>query len=751
LSNPTITATINLTDNASAAIGNLAKQAAAVTNSVNQSMKNMVPSNVMNGAMAGIKGAFSGMAEHAISQVRKVMTELSELRSRMEAFGGSSREQAKAIIDQSLINGPKLPGGAKGFADASYSAMKANFTDKQAPIVAREGVLFAQATKLEPAQATEDLVKLAGIWGMLTDKEGKRTTADKVEPERLSGILKQVRGRYIMESQKLPGKETDLLEFYKYFGPVAAQLGLSPAEQQAWALTQAQGGVGGSHAGVYARGATSRIAAPSSKARGALSSVGLQLDDFVTVDKDNLDADAKVKAIKQKLPGLEKEISERIKRAYEKGKSGELSYSQMTDEVAKAIESSKKDNGKDLVSKDKAAKTANDVSVTSIKNVDVMGLMRRLKEIGAGPPVYKAVFGIESGTGAAIANQNNVSDVSDDLKKDHTPSNYEQVANQAEAAMKESLDAATKRLTESLMATGVRLMQPFEEVMTKAANVISTFTDVIREASEPTRTFMGAMVALGAGGVMVSFGTQMLRVVGAMMGVATNGNLAAAALGRVAASGAAPMVGGVAGKAGAAGAAGLLGTVGWLGAGLYLSYLAARAAPTIGENGATRLGKGPKKWQPEYEDLAPDRISKRFKSVWDGERGETRKFIKEGLQPLFTDETLANMGITPPQGKAAAGWQSSITPVAPVPAGDAKWGPQPAGGAAPVNVTGDLTGTANITANITLTPSPLFNAEINGLKAEVLRLKGNVGGNKTGTNLAGSNGAQPVSTGAGGQ
>ena len=64
------------------------------------------------------------------------------------------------------------------------------------------------------------------------------------------------------------------------------------------------------------------------------------------------------------------------------------------------------------------------------------------------------------------------------------------------------------------------------------------------------------------------------------------------------------------------------------------------------------------------------------------------------------------------------------------------------------SVTGTVSGEATIMNRIEVSPSQWFVAKIGSIESAIVSLKGNIGGDKTGVNMGGQNGAKAVTTGA---
>lgn len=735
MANPSVNVTINATDNASPAIQKLNGMARAASEQVNNQLKG-IGAGFNSNALIGAKLAFTGFAVHAVSEIRKVMNEMSTMRSRMEAFGGATAAEARQLQDTALQKGAKLPGGAVAYQKAEYSGMKANLTPQQAAVVAPHGVRFGQMTGVSPDQGMENLTQIMGIWQYFRDKDGNITTPDKMDPKLLDAAYTKARGRYIEEAKTLPGRESDLFDFYKMAGPVMQANNIPEHEQRAFAQSMAQGGFGGSHAGVYARGFTARILSPNNKGRAAMEANGMSPNDYFRVNQNAIDPEQKTKAVEAQTGKLDAAARAKVLEAQRMLKSGELSLTQALDATADAITGQESKSGKGVLDRAKAQKIATDVAVTSVDKVDVMQLFKDAKDKKANSSFFRSLMGLEAGTGGQVAVMNNAPQIAEDFK--NAPYDPAENVRKADAAMDANINAATERVKNTLQSTGLTMMQPLEAVIIQGANAISGILDGFNSASEATKAFGTTIVGITGGAAFLAITRNALTTAGAILSLGNAATVAAARLsGTAMLPAGAAAAGGVMGRAGGALSSLMGGPIAMLGAGVFATYMGLRALPPMSENMNPRTG-GRKKSAFEYEDDAPDSrgVNRRFASgnAFDHKvRGETRRFLNE-LNGAGEDAASFD------KPKAANSWADSIpngTTQAPA-AGDAKWGS--------TTITGTMTGEGIMRGEFTVIQSPLLEVRLSRLESGIIGLKGQIGNSKTGVNLAGSNGAQPVAS-----
>ena len=191
--------------------------------------------------------------------------------------------------------------------------------------------------------------------------------------------------------------------------------------------------------------------------------------------------------------------------------------------------------------------------------------------------------------------------------------------------------------------------------------------------------------------------------------------------------------------AAAAAEGGVLSTVGrWAGKG-------ARGAFSAGSLGvAAGLTAAELYYQNHPEGTQAEADMNSLTAEYSRVRRGNRRFGKPKEQPLPDFATL-DLPDTSTHWYDGAGWQP-INPDKvqwPNPAQTSAAQGQPAG----IDVHGTVEGQASINVNVVVTPSPLFDAKMDGLKNDVVRLSGRLGGDKTGTNLSGSNGVSPSTAG----
>ena len=206
MAGPTVTATITVNDQASPAIQRLSEIAANTSRQVNSHLGQIGKGKNWNSSLNGMNLAFTAMAANALKNVAQVMSKLSELEARMQAFGGASQKQAREITNNAITNGPQLPGGALGYSQAAKAGLQAGLTPEQAKLVAPHGLHYAKMNETSPEQGTEELLQLTNMWGNFKNEKGETVSPDQLNPKQFEAAVAKTRARYIREARNLPGK-----------------------------------------------------------------------------------------------------------------------------------------------------------------------------------------------------------------------------------------------------------------------------------------------------------------------------------------------------------------------------------------------------------------------------------------------------------------------------------------------------------------------------------------------------------------
>ena len=761
MAGPTVTATILANDQASPAIQKLANIAADASKQVNTHLDGVGKGRNYGGALNGMNFAFTAMAANALKNIAQVMSKLSEMESRMQAFGGATQQQARDITKSAITNGPQTPGGALGYAQSAKAGLQAGLTPEQAKLVAPHGTHYAKMNETTPEQGTEELLQLTNMWGNFKNAKGETVSPDQLTPQQFEAAVAKTRARYIREARQLPGKPRDLFEFYKMAGPAFEGAGVSEEYQGAMAVKLAQGGFSGGHSGTYGRGIVERAVTPTAGGRSSLAALGIDINKLIHVNTNAVDPENAVKSIQSQTGKLDDNATLKVRETADRLKKGELTYTEAVEQTASALKGQNKKGGKGVLDDQAAVKIANGTLMNYVDKIDFPGLVKRLKETDAGLPVLRKLFGIESGTGAKVLLHSDLDESATRMKQDKDSKPDKEVLREADSAMMNNIPASIERLTNTMQSLQSQVLQPYSDSAVKVMNTISDFGQSVITMHGPVKDLAGDLAIVAAG--FAAFKTT-AKIAEVAAGIASLGTASTAAAAATSAS-VVPTTAAAASltRLAAVNIAGLATGIGLLAFAVYEAIKFMQGIPKSEENHNPRVQawdrarNGIVKPGDTYEDLIHSekwRANKRFSSgdpLDNPEKGSTQKVLKSWLDGVRDDGVYAagqeanrKFGNTGEQ--STGGWSDSVKAGRPgaAPEGDAKWGDGTPTKAQDINVNGTVSGDATVHLEATITPSAWFEARFNKLEAAVVSLKGQVGGDKLGTNLAGRNGAQPV-------
>ena len=393
------------------------------------------------------------------------------------------------------------------------------------------------------------------------------------------------------------------------------------------------------------------------------------------------------------------------------------------DYQAGKIDASKLDSSLvDTVKESGAKGTQNDATVSKgvfgmmtgfVKSVDILGQMKEAKEKGVGVGWWTGRYGLEAGTGAMTASQHMTPEGWD--KVNHLGDKpYSEQFDDAETKRKEGVSFQTKRfedLINGIQTTMAHLAEPSLVAGLQTLNAaLESFSSNITTYAEGIKQIGEALAPVGKliYSTFIQPGLDLIEMIGKLATAIANMletiRPYAEALGLMKKKDKKPLPGEPGGPEGPPAPKTIWPTL-------------TDAAGTVG-NVVTTVQDAKKKaydtvahWVTEAADAAtqgnPDSPNARR-----GTTGNMRRNMREGE---VIDES-AGLNMTP----ANSGTTTVI---------------------------GTVEGQATVNTNITVEPSSWFTTKIANIESAIVSLKGSIGGDKTGVNMPGSNGAKPAYTG----
>lgn len=663
--------------------------------------------------------------------------------SRLGSYVGLPADVVARLRDQSRKDGVAFAGGQHGFLKEAEAAAKSNVPRAAIGRAAMLGQQFGDYLgEGMPGEGFEKAQNVAEYLGYFKTKDGRKVNMaglvqalqeqGKSEAEATAIAIDQMKsatGEYRRWANVLPGKESELFAFLKHAAPTAESLNISKQDMLANYMMLSTAGITGERAGTYFRGFETRGATPSFVAMAAARTMGMDPFKYSQFDKSVLDPGNFVKGFETQFRGA---VPEKAKKALASAvskfvASGSNDIFAAKDSFVDAIVKNA-DGKKDFMNSEMVNKRVMKQLSLGIRGSNTLDLLEDMVKQGKDTAGFvRAMYGIEAGTPIKQLTLQDIQRAREQSKAALTgsPQDYR---TEWDAMMKSRVDSfygTWEGMLNRFAAAFDTMTQSVEGPLGKLGTTINGLLDGFNTASDGVKTLgAGAMVAAAA---LSTIGTFKLAssVVGALSGGAG-----------VAAAGAGGAAAGAGFGAGAAPIAGLL---------------AGGALATAMTNSAIHAMSDEQRKALINNYFSPDTAL--GAAIVQGGPGATSdpftenvtgpfvKHVGGTLKNLFSDIYRVVHGDYDElrqkysSGKTPADWEQSRQDLN---------GP---GKDKRVEVQGTVEGQATVKSEIVVTPSPWFETKISNIENQVMSLRGSLGGDKLGTNLAGSNGAKPVSTG----
>ena len=732
MSNPSVTATIAVDDQASPAMKELARLAKMIGQETAQALRGG------NGdALAqSFNRANNAAREHigALTSIRNLHREIAGLAAGVA--GSKFFQSAKAAVSAYLPyeKDVRYQAAIQGFGAADQKLLDA----QRVEAAKRFGVLPMDTLHAQQAFVTRNFS--APITKAATDQSLILSKALNVPVEEASKIVEGItfaQGIHLKDAQTasiemrrssdraaIAAKAgamspEDVREFAKYGMGMSKAAGISADQAYAIGMTLKRANVGGDESGVFMRQLSARLMAPTKQSFDAFAHMGLRYEDFAT--QGNVSPDAIDATLKRRYgKGLSAEGKANLTEAFGDEKRNVLANrEEFTAAVREAVEA----GGEKLSKIDQrhlvdTALRQYDLAKTGFRGGD---LLEAILSKGS-PKDLQALVGDKQG-GRATMLLSALDQYREYLEKlSHGDGYAEKIANERMAGAA----AAVDRFNASLDAASKKVVEANQGLIEKGANMASGAVGSFLNLSPERLQTLSAAGGMGAGAAMLSATSGILNLASAATAAAT-------ALWRVAGGGAAGTVAGTASNVAGAMAAG---------------GLAARGANALSA-GARFLGWGALATAavPFLTDLYhPDgKVSARLGGEAFGEDNMALvdAAVKRNMEAASAarrgDEAMAT--ITERRGGNLS-YRRALSQSL-----DEQYGT--GGGSGPQTVTGEVTGSAELHQNIAVEVRPTAYLESVVQRAESvskLSLSGHLGTSMQGP---GDNGTKPSLGGTG--
>lgn len=609
MSGPSVQATISAVDQATAVLNQFARNVQHLSRNINAGAKEATAASAgyvagvgrmashtetaqsrISRSMAAIATSFglTGLAVGSLlSKITSVAKELSDITSKMQAYGDVSRgviEKMNVAMGSRPISGYTRP---QDFARATYAAARANLNDEQSLAAAEEGVKFGDVIGLGAEEATERLLAYGHSKNFFKDAQGRTVSADQLSVAELRRQLKELRGQFIQLARVYAGSERKLLEIQSQVAPMGEASALPPEVQDAMMVMAAQKGMEAT-ARKHLRGIIAK-ATPTQEAMALMFSAGLDPAKYMTINREAIEAENLIKGYEARFGTLNKRARRGVAESVDQFKRGEIDQSTYLRKQAEALQQT---GVKSLEDAARASKAVIRQQAGFVQQYDLTAELRDARERGVMTAGYaKARFGIESGS-TALAIVDRLDRTIEEVRAMRLKQSGVDVADQADVTRQASFGFQATAFWNNLTALIGRLFEPYEATITAALGKLNDWIEAINGASLEARK-LAADLALAVG-ALAAFRTALFAK---DFFSGTRG--APGAIAKEAAKDAA-LVGGRTGL-------GALGPLGWMAAAGWFAYDIADALSDgeLSRSGSTteRIAKIRKKL--ERDDLLP--------------------------------------------------------------------------------------------------------------------------------------------------
>jgi len=739
MAGPTVTVTLAVMDNVTGKMNEIKALARGLNQSIAPNLGLGKATGEVNDLKSGLQGlgsiaktagsvvagAFALMAGAVATHAFKMNMEIADLQSRMEAFGGLTKEAAENMRKIGATELAGFKGGQKGAMKASKAAAYVGVNEESLPDVARAGMIYADALDIDPGEGTEKLLQLLQMNGRLKDEKGNKIDISKASREQLRHAVNEELGHQIALNRVMPGKESDNFEFAKIAGPELRSMHVSEPEQDAMQYFLAQGGITGSHAGTYVRGVYSRANKVTDKSVAVDRQFGLDPFAAMKIDKKAITGDSVTAGLEARWGTFDPETRAKIKKTVDEFHTTGQDLGKLNTSLTDVVKGSgKKGAQNDAVVGKGVTRTLTNYS----EGVDLPTLLESTKahfaKQGKEIPAswYREHFGVEIGTAVQAIVQNMTKEGWDKLHNLNSDKSYSQQAQEAADARLNSLPGQFQRfqnLVDGIQTTLMHMAEPsmiaglksINDALQNFSSNIGTYADGIKQIGEALKP-VGELIY----SKFIQPGLDLIDLI-AKLGSAIANMLEtirpyAEALGLMKKKDKLP------GEAG--------GPEG-------------PRAPLPGEIGGPEGPAAPKSIWPTLTDTAGF-VGNTVKTVSDAKKkvyDTVGSWVTEAVEMATTgnpDSPNAKRGTTG-QMRRNMNEDGGFTQQPPVPY-------------VPTELNGTVTGQGQMTINVETTPSQWLISKVGSMENAIISLQGRVGNDKVGVNMPGSNGALP-STGNG--
>ncbi|MCX5513372.1 phage tail tape measure protein [Kaistia algarum] len=380
-----------------------------------------------------------------------------------------------------------------------------------------------QAKNYALALGTDMTTAAEAIRGYLASTGKDISTQEKAVREAMRATNMMIR------AAKLGGMDDeDVRQFAKYGAASSTVAGFSDETRMAIGAGMRRAGVRGDEAGVFLRSISSKMVAPTPKGLAALTTAGINYDDFTTMPGGGLNADALENKFKLDF-GLK--FTPEIREALKDVLDDEDVINDRGEFTKAVIEATsdlfvKKSNG-DMRAADvnKLVKKIGEFHKFSVESVDVEGLLTTIMKKDPTLAILNAFFTDKQGGRAAILGKGMENFLSDREALTNTPDNFgDHIATEIMAGLGGSLERFKGSVENSILAIG----QANEGLIRLGLDGVGTALDGFSSLSDNAKRAATALGAAAAGWVWLrGTGKLLATFSGTRSAVALTGSAAA--------------------------------------------------------------------------------------------------------------------------------------------------------------------------------------------------------------------------------
>lgn len=451
----------------------------------------------MFGALTLAAGQF---AEHVAAKMKESGDAIEKVHNDMRMFTTLTPEQSAALEKTAQTQGAWVQGGPTAYHAAQLEARKAGAQSLDAINMGAEyGSLYARMAHQDPTQGTRELIQHMMMMGELRDDMGKSITLQEATDAQLEHSLKLTLGRMATITKNVAGwTMEDTFNYFKNAGPTfqAEKVGWNQAA--AMAAVMALKGFSGEVAGNAIASSYGRITSPKGPGRLAIAQAGLNWADYVQVNPEALTPYGFQEGIKATAGSFPKKTMDVATKLLDQYHDAMLTASGDASKQADLTKGLRENLTDALLASgyknfDNRAKASNFVSkyiANAVNSVDMVALLADAKKNNLGIGFYNSIFGLDRGKQMMSITAEQLKTIQGMFEKLHPETKVDEITKE----FNETYEKAQANMQGSLTGMYQSMFEPMKPALKFLMDTVSEAAQSITGSSEAVRGGLGVIV-----------------------------------------------------------------------------------------------------------------------------------------------------------------------------------------------------------------------------------------------------------------